>query len=85
MAIRVKRDQELRVRVSKDVSDRLNRISDLMGTPPATCAALAVGHWVASQEKLFAGALPELIKEAPDDQTKAVLTEQLSLLKKSKG
>lgn len=83
MAIRMKRDQELRVRVSKDVSDRLKRIADLMGTPPATCAALAVGHWVASQEKFFAGVLPDLIKEAPEDEAK-VLMEQLSLLKKLK-
>ena len=51
MAIAIKRQNTLRVKVSADMDERLTRLSNLLSIPPATLAALAVGHWVANQER----------------------------------
>ena len=51
MAIAIKRSDTLRVKVSPDMNDRLDRLSNLLGLPPSTLAALAVGTWVANQER----------------------------------
>lgn len=51
MAIAIKRSDTLRVKVSLDMNDRLDRLSNLLGLPPSTLAALAVGTWVANQER----------------------------------
>ena len=51
MAIAIKRSDTLRVKVSADMNDRLDRLSNLLGLPPSTLAALAVGTWVANQER----------------------------------
>lgn len=53
MAIAVKRSDTLRVKVSTDINDRINRLSGLLGLPPSTLAALAVGQWVANQERVL--------------------------------
>lgn len=51
MAIAIKRQNPLRVKISEDMNERLNRLSKLLSLPPSTLAALAVGHWVANQER----------------------------------
>lgn len=51
MAILIKRSNTLRVKVSQDMNERITRLSGLLGLPPSTLAALAVGHWVANQER----------------------------------
>ena len=51
MAIAIKRSDTLRVKVSADMNERLDRLSVLLGLPPSTLAAFAVGHWVAAQER----------------------------------
>lgn len=47
----IKRRDSLRVNLSPDLKDRIDRLSSLLGLPPSTLAALAVGHWVANQER----------------------------------
>lgn len=40
--------------VSEDIKSRLIRVSQVYGLPPSTLAALAVGSWVAQQERALA-------------------------------
>lgn len=47
----IKRSETLRIKVSTDMSERINRLSVLLSLPPSTLAALAVGTWVANQER----------------------------------
>ena len=56
MALSIKRSDTLRVKVSSDMNERLDRLSNLLGLPPSTLAALAVGHWVANQERALGAA-----------------------------
>ncbi len=51
MAIAIKRSDTLRIKISPDMNERLDRLSQMLGLPPSTLAALAVGNWVASQER----------------------------------
>jgi len=51
MVTSIKRSDVLRVKVSTDMNERLDRLSQMLGLPPSTLAALAVGHWVANQER----------------------------------
>ena len=51
MALTIKRSDTLRVKVSPDMIERLDRLSKMFGLPPSTLAALAVGNWVANQER----------------------------------
>ena len=56
MAVAIKRSDALRVKVSPEMNDRINRLSALLGLPPSTLAALAVGQWVANQERALGAA-----------------------------
>lgn len=47
----IKRSNDLRVKVSPDMVERITRLSVILSLPPATLAALAVGTWVANQER----------------------------------
>lgn len=51
MPVAIKRQNTLRAQISTEMSERLERLSNLLGLPPSTLAALAVGQWVASQER----------------------------------
>ncbi len=75
MAIAVKRQNPLRVKVSEDMNERLNRLSRLLSIPPSTLAALAVGHWVANQERALGVA--EQIAEAIGNQLGEGMAEEL--------
>lgn len=48
---RIKRGGGIRINVSEDIEMRLQRISHTLGVPPSTLAAVAVGTWVAQQER----------------------------------
>ena len=50
---RIKRRGDIRMKVAEDIEDRLDRISKIYGMPPSTLAAMAVGQWVAQQERML--------------------------------
>lgn len=47
----IKRSDSLRVKVSPGMKERIERLSHLLGVPPSTIAALAVGQYVANMER----------------------------------
>lgn len=84
---RIKRRGSLRMNVAEDIEDRLERISKVYGMPPSTLAALAVGQWVAQQERsllmteAMANAVGEKIGDAMADQVR----QQIGLFTKDGG
>lgn len=48
---RIKRGGLVRMKVSEDIESRLDRISGIYGMPPSTLAAMAIGQWIAQQER----------------------------------
>jgi hypothetical protein len=52
----IKRSDTLRIKVSPDMNERITRLSVLLAVPPSTLAALAVGTWVANQERALGAA-----------------------------
>lgn len=48
---RIKRAGGIRINVSEDIEMRLQKISQTLGVPPSTLAAVAVGIWVSQQER----------------------------------
>lgn len=50
-APRVKRDDSLRINMATETKERLQRVADAFGMPPATIAALAIGQYIAQQER----------------------------------
>jgi hypothetical protein len=56
MALAIKRSDTLRVKVSPDMAERITRLSVILSLPPSTLAALAVGTWVANQERALGAA-----------------------------
>lgn len=75
MAIAIKRQNTLRVQVSADMVERLDRLSKMLSLPPSTLAALAVGHWVATQERSLGAA--ERMVEAIGNQLGEGMAEEL--------
>jgi phage terminase small subunit len=51
MAISIRRSDTLRIQISEDMRERVTRLSGILGLPPSTLAALALGTWVANQER----------------------------------
>lgn len=47
----IKRTDSVRVRLSPDMMERLEKISANLGMPPSTVAAMAVGMYVIEQER----------------------------------
>lgn len=45
-----KRSCDIRLRLTEDVYDRLDRLSERMGMPPSTLACYAVGDYIKRQE-----------------------------------
>jgi hypothetical protein len=56
MALAIKRSDTLRIKVSPDMHERITRLSTILSLPPSTLAALAVGTWVANQERALGAA-----------------------------
>lgn len=71
----IKRSDTLRIKVSPDMSERITRLSVILSLPPSTLAALAVGHWVASQERSL-GATERMV-EAIGNQLGEGMAEEL--------
>jgi len=75
------------MKVSEDIEARLARISVMYGMPPSTLAALAVGQWIAQQERTLL--MMETMANTVGEQLGAVaadqLREQLGLFSKGQG
>lgn len=80
----VKRDKSMRLTVTGDVYERLERLAITIGVPPSTLATIALGLYVAQQEKTLV--LTERMAERMADQLGgdmgAEMVKQLSLLTK---
>ncbi len=84
MPVAVKRQNPLRVKVSEEMNDRINRLSRLLGIPPSTLAAVAVGQWVASQERTLGAAerMVDAIGAQFGDEMAQELKHQIGLFTK---
>lgn len=79
-APRVKRDDSLRINMATETKERLQRVADAFGMPPATLAALAIGQYIAQQERTLVA-----VESMTDKMAQAVggeLGEQLKLFMK---
>ena len=79
-APRVKRDDSLRINMATETKERLQRVADAFGIPPATLAALAIGQYIAQQERTLVA-----VESMTDKMVQAVggeLGEQLKLFMK---
>lgn len=80
----VRRDRTLRLTVTSDIYERLERLAVVVGIPPATLATVAVGLYVANQERAL-GATERVIDKMSEQMGGEVMAEvqkQLSLLTK---
>jgi hypothetical protein len=85
--VRIKRRGDIRMKVAEDIEDRLDRISKVYGMPPSTLAALAVGQWVAQQERMLmmTEAMANSIGEKMGDAVANELRQQIGLFNKDGG
>lgn len=51
MAVKVKRAGSIRVSITEETKQRLQRVADAFGMPAATVASLAIGQYVAQRER----------------------------------
>lgn len=84
MVTTIKRSDVLRVKVSADMNERITRLSVLLGLPPSTLAALAVGHWVANQERALGATdrMVDAIGQSLGDEIGAEVMKQVGLFSK---
>lgn len=84
MTTTIKRSDVLRVKVSPDMNERITRLAGLLGLPPSTLAALAVGNWVANQERALGAVdrMAESIGNSLGDEIGAEVMKQVSLFSK---
>lgn len=73
--VRIKRGGTLRMNVAEDIEARLERISKVYGMPPSTLAALAVGQWVAQQERALM--MTESMANAVGEQMGAAVADEM--------
>lgn len=80
----VKRDKSMRLTVTGDVYERLERLAVTIGVPPSTLATMALGLYVAQQEKtlVLAERMAERIGDQLGGDMGAEMVKQLSLLSK---
>lgn len=71
----IKRSDVLRVKVSPSMKERVERLSEILGLPPSTLAAVAVGTWVANQERGLGAA--ERMVDAIGEQFGGEMVEEL--------
>lgn len=85
--IRIKRGGDVRMKVAEDIEARLQRISQVYGMPPSTLAALAVGQWVAQQERMLmmTEAMANAVGEKMGDAVANELRQQIGLFTKDGG
>lgn len=53
---RMKRNESIRVTLVPEMKERIERLAQLLGLPPSTLAALAVGQYVSAQERSLGAA-----------------------------
>lgn len=78
-----KRKAGIRLNLQPEVLDRLKVVAGLLGVPPATLGALAIGQFVAQQERTIA--IAAAMQDKIGEQIGSALgkeLEQLSLLAK---
>lgn len=80
----VKRGKSMRLTVTGDVYERLERLAVTIGVPPSTLATMALGLYVAQQEKtlVLAERMVERIGDQLGGDVGAEMVKQLSLLTK---
>lgn len=80
----VKREKSMRLTVTPDVYERLERLAVTVGVPPSTLATVALGLYVSSQEKtlVLAERMAERIGDQLGGDMGAEMVKQLSLLTK---
>jgi len=80
----VKRGKSMRLTVTGDVYERLERLAVTIGVPPSTLATMALGLYVAQQEKtlVLAERMAERIGDQLGGDVGAEMVKQLSLLTK---
>lgn len=84
---RIKRRGDIRMKVAEDIEERLDRISKIYGMPPSTLAAMAIGQWVAQQERtlLMTEAMANALGERMGDAVANELRQQVELITKAGG
>ena len=87
MKERIKRRGDIRMKVAEDIEERMDRISKVYGMPPSTLAAMAIGQWIAQQERMLmmTEAISNAVGERMGDAVATELRQQLSLLTKDSG
>jgi len=72
------------MKVSEDIEVRLQKISLIYGMPPSTLAALAVGQWVAQQERTLSmtETMANRVGETMGDAVANELRQQIGLFSK---
>lgn len=78
MAVKVKRAGSIRVSITEETKQRLQRVADAFGMPAATVASLAIGQYVAQREREL-GAV-ELVSSKVAESVEATLGEQMRLM-----
>jgi len=78
MAVKVKRAGSIRVSITEETKQRLQRVADAFGMPAATVASLAIGQYVAQREREL-GAV-ELVSSKVAESVEETLGEQMRLM-----
>jgi len=78
---RIKRATQIKVSLSDEVLARLVTLSELLGVPAGTVASLAIGQYVAQQERSlgFLQSVSEQLGDGIKEELSKALGEQLKL------
>jgi hypothetical protein len=82
---RIKRRGDIRMNVSEDIKARLIRVSQVYGMPPSVLSALALGTWLAQQERLLQMSenLANKLGESMGDAVADEMRKQIGLFSKA--
>jgi predicted short-subunit dehydrogenase-like oxidoreductase (DUF2520 family) len=81
--VRVKRQDSVRVSIALETRDRLQRVADALGMPPATVASFAIGMFLAQQERALM--MQETVVKTMAEKVGGDIGEQLKLMLKEEG
>lgn len=84
---RIKRGDDLRMKVAPEINERLFKIAQIYGLPPSTLAALAVGQWVAQQERtlMMTESMANAVGQQMGDAVANELRQQMNLFGKGEA